>query len=504
MKLRSYQEKFVLNISRSLVKNKRVIGQLATGGGKSICFASICDRYVKKSGKSVLILVHRKELLKQAKNTLHKAYGLNAQVIVAGMRTIPDAPVYVGMVESTFRRLDKLKNIGLLIIDEAHLASFNKIIDHYSDILIIGFTATPLASNKTKPLKNYFESIVCGIDIPDLIKEGNLCQNITYAPKETVNRSELNVVRGEFDDNQMGIEFSKPKHVNNTIAAYERFSLGQKTIIFNVNISHSKLVCENFIDKGYNCRHLDGESTDRDEILQWFDATPDAILCNIGIATTGFDQPDIETVIVNKATQSMPLWLQMTGRGGRPHDIKKMFTIIDMGGNIVVHGDWCAPRDWEDIFYNPPKKGDGVAPVKECPECGAFLHARKMICEIIIDGVDAGCGYIFPEKQLEEAESIDFMVATQGIDIESLIENNRMYKDYYTFYKIGTELAYQAKNVISKMNDEQFYFILDRYHEIGRQWCKHHKKKYNQWHRDLAESHLIQEIEKNFKSWKKS
>ena len=203
MQLRDYQAAAVEAVARKLTQHKKVVFQLATGGGKTITFSAIAKRYIEKSGKAVLILVHRKELLQQTRKTLFQFAGINSQVIIAGMKTVPDAPVYVGMVESVNRRIDRLKNIGLVIIDEAHNLSFAKMHEHFPEQMIIGFTATPLTSNKAKPLKNYYQDIVCGVDIPDLIKMGSLCQNITYAPKN-VDPKTLAIKAGEFDEKLIG------------------------------------------------------------------------------------------------------------------------------------------------------------------------------------------------------------------------------------------------------------------------------------------------------------
>ena len=385
MILRPYQERFINNIAAKLRIHRKVVAQLATGGGKTVCFAAICDRYCAKSSQDVLILVHREELLTQAS----KAIRLPMQKVVAGMKTIPAARVYVAMVESAHKRLGLFSNIGMVIVDECHIGNFTKVIEHFKEQYIIGFTSTPLAAKKTNPLRNYFDDIVCGIDIPDLIEDGFLAPEQTYSSSSIVERAKLKMKAGEFDASQMGAMYKEPKYIDTTLKAYQKHSLGRKTIIFNCNVEHSQAVNAAFIAAGFNSRHLDATSTDRVETLEWFANTPDAILNNIGIATTGFDQPDIETVIVNKATASMPLWLQMCGRGARPHPIKLAFTIIDLGGNCLTHGSWAASRNWEDIFHNPKKPGAGVAPVKECPTCAALLHTSKMECY---------CGHIFPKK----------------------------------------------------------------------------------------------------------
>ena len=412
------------------------------------------------------------------------------------MKVVPKSAVYVAMVESTIKRLPE--NIGLVIIDEAHNLSFAKMFEHFPTQLIIGFTATPLTSNKHKPLKNYYDDIVCGVDIPDLIKDGNLCQNITFMPKDTVDASALKIKAGEYDEGAMALEFSTAKHIQNTVDAYQRYTPGTKCIVFNCNIVHSNLVTQAFLDRGLNCRSLDSTMDNRDDIVKWYLSTPDAILCNVAILTTGFDAPDTETIIMNRATLSMPLWLQCTGRGSRPTDAKSVFTIIDLGQNAITHGDWSDSRDWENIFFNPPKVGKpGIAPVKICPQCQAMMAVRKLVCD--------HCGFEFPAPEIEEAERMsDFVIVTSGIDVPSLIEENKERKEYYPFFLIGKRLAEAAKKTVPQMNEETFNFILRNYNELAKEWCKTKEKKYNQWHQERAKQTLTEEIQKHFKKWQPS
>jgi superfamily II DNA or RNA helicase len=208
---RPYQEKSINGAARKIFEGKRKIcNQLATGGGKTVIFSSITDRYIKKSGLSVLIAVHRIELLSQTRKALFNAFGIEAFLIKAGVRYIPHSQVYVCMVESVTNRIKKLadKNIGMVIIDECHIASFNKLHNFFPTQIILGFTATPLSSSKKLPVKMFYEDIVCGVDIPELIKDGHLCQNMTWAPKETVDRLSLAIKGNDFDDTVMAQNFS--------------------------------------------------------------------------------------------------------------------------------------------------------------------------------------------------------------------------------------------------------------------------------------------------------
>jgi hypothetical protein len=275
--------------------------------------------------------------------------------------------------------------------------------------------------------------------------------------------------------------YKEPKYIDTTINAYKQHSIDRKTIIFNCNVEHSMAVNAAFLAQGFNSRHLDADSTDRAEVLEWFANTPNAILNNIGIATTGFDQPDIETVIVNKATASMPLWLQMCGRGARPHPIKLAFTIIDLGGNCLTHGSWAAARNWEDIFHNPKKPGAGVAPVKECPKCAALLHTSKMECF---------CGYEFPKKIVLDQGIEDFILMTDSVDIKKLIQMNEHHKEYRSLFVAIEHVALMAKKNIKKLNADNYLHISKKNHEIARLWCHERNRRFNRFHKDLVDEKL--------------
>ena len=115
------------------------------------------------------------------------------------------------------------------------------------------------------------------------------------------------------------------------------------------------MVHETFYNAGYDVKHLDNTNSDneRREIIQWFKHTPDAILTSVGILTTGFDEPTVDTIILNRATKSLTLYHQMIGRGSRVLPNKKEFTVIDMGNNAARFGLWNTPIDWYAIFKSP-------------------------------------------------------------------------------------------------------------------------------------------------------
>lgn len=542
MTLHQYQNAFIKTIADYLTRCRKVACQLATGGGKTVTFAGICSKYLKKHnkpdilpgfGKTILIIVHRIELLAQTRETCYNAFNITCQPIEAGIKYVPRADVYVCMVETLQRILmkpdgvKKFGDVGLVIIDEAHRLEFMKLHEHFPTQFILGFSATPKTASKKKPMKMFYDDLVCGIGITDLIAwnkkhpEQGLCQNITYAPKDTVDRLELAkkkgaITGGDFNDRIMGNEFSKVKYVHNTVESYRRLTNGTKALVFNVNIFHSKVVTEAFVKAGYDAKHLDSKMSEaeRRQVIHWFKNTPGSILCNVGIATTGTDIPSVETVIINKSTLSMPLWLQMTGRGSRPTLAKSMFTIIDMGGNAITHGDWCQDRDWYEIFNHPDKPSkNSVAPVKTCPKCDGVIPASVRACPLTMpDGVTP-CGFVFEKKIAVEIDLHDFIVVTKNIDVDSIIQENQHKKEHYPFFQIGYKLANQAKETIKEMTNERAEYILNTYYELAREWIRKGNEKVketgkgkrralNGWYKDKAGEHLFEQLAIRFPNWK--
>lgn len=483
---------------------KRLVFQLATGGGKTVSFAGLIKRYLTRhADKKVVILVHREELLKQARRTLYDWYEMVAAPVTAGSSYLPNVPVYVAMVETANNRLKKnpnyFGNVGLVIVDECHLGNFKKLYGYFPEALIIGFTATPISSSKLDPLKNQFQDIVCGIDIPDLIAQGSLVPNKTYHI-ENVKHKDLKVgSNGEFDEREMGNVYSSTKFVQNCLAAYKEHSLHKKTLIFNCNIEHSKKVHAAFLSFGYPSRHLDGEAPEPERLdtLKWFKETPNAILNNVGVLTTGFDEPSVESVIINRSTKSTPLWLQMTGRGSRPFPGKNFFYIVDLGGNVREHLDWCESRNWHDIFHNPDKpKPPGEAPLKACVGCKVEIHLSTIICkhcgaenkrQVVYDDAVISLSLVAGKKPLQ-------------IDVPALIAQNSQKKEYFTLHQVKSLIVLHAKKVwrIRRLTDADATKLMEMYQLQVKEWCKLMGRKYNQWHRDTTGVWMKEELKRAF------
>lgn len=334
--------------------------QLPTGGGKTVIFSEIVRKYLKEKNKKVVILTHRIELCKQTSKMLH-GFNVNNKVINSKVKELHDQNEYqcfVAMVETLNNRLQEdkleLEDIGLVIIDEAHYNSFRKLFKYFEHCFILGVTATPLSSNFKLPMKDNYKELIVGDSITSLVEQGFLAQAVTHT--YDVGLSGLTIgMNGDYTVKSSEKLYIDTSMQEKLLQSYNEVCKGKKTLIFNNGIRTSIEVEETFKRAGLEIRHLDNTNTkeERKEILKWFKNKPDAILTSVSILTTGFDEPSVECIILNRATKSLTLYYQMIGRGSRILKDKKEFNIVDLGNNVARFGLWNEPVDWQQVFRSP-------------------------------------------------------------------------------------------------------------------------------------------------------
>jgi len=341
--------------------NYNLVFQLPTGGGKTVIFSEIARRFIKEKQKKVLILTHRIELSSQTSRMLDE-FGVANKVITSDVKSLDDQNEYmcfVAMVETLKNRLNDdlldMQDVSMVIIDEAHYNSFRKLFKYFQNCFILGVTATPLSSNIKLPMNEIYDELLVGEPISMLIERGFLAKATTYTFDVALGGLKVGI-NGDYTVKSSDDLYTSNLMQDKLLHAYVEQSLGKKTLIFNNGINTSWHVYETFKAAGYsNVRHLDNtfSKQERLEILQWFKHTPDAILTSVSILTTGFDEPSVDTIILNRATKSITLYYQMIGRGSRIFEGKKNFSVIDLGNNCARFGLWSEPINWKRIFKSP-------------------------------------------------------------------------------------------------------------------------------------------------------
>jgi superfamily II DNA or RNA helicase len=356
----AYQEKDIQSVFDTMESKPhlKLLYQLPTGGGKTVVFSEIARRFIERFDKTVMILTHRKELCRQTSGTLKKL-GVQNKIINSTTSNFKSgSDCYVAMVETLRNRIKSTKikthEVGLVIIDEAHHNSFRKLIGSFKNAFVIGVTATPFSADISKPMKQHYDMLITGENIATLIDKGFLAK-----PTFFVYEVELNTLKtgahGDYTINSSNELYGAPAMLDSLLTAYSDHAKGKKTLIFNNGIEASVKVYDTFKAAGIAIRHLDNKTSDKErkEILKWFKKTKDAVLTSVSILTTGFDEPSVKHIILNRATTSITLYHQMVGRGARRLPSKARFSVTDLGNNIQRFGEWQEAVDWNYAFENP-------------------------------------------------------------------------------------------------------------------------------------------------------
>jgi len=112
--------------------------------------------------------------------------------------------------------------------------------------------------------------------------------------------------------------------------------------VFLPLIATSQKFCRLLIEEGFRAAEVNGESTDRAEILSDFEAGKYDVLCNSMLLTEGWDCPTVDCIVVLRPTQVRSLYCQMVGRGTRIADGKDFLLLLDFLWMTERH-ELCRP-----------------------------------------------------------------------------------------------------------------------------------------------------------------
>ncbi|MGD9216517.1 MAG: helicase-related protein [Desulfobacteraceae bacterium] len=389
--------------------------------GKTIIFCKLIETLLSQwPHLRIGILAHRRELITQARDKLLKVWP-QAPVGVAcastGMAINTDKPVVIGSVQTLMRRVETTAPFDLVIVDESHrLPPINKksqyqqwlaaMKQYNHKVRIIGFTATPFrlghgyiyGTAKRADHDNLFESLNYRIGIKELQNQGYLC---AYRAKEAKNISyDLKKIKVAGDFNTAGLAevMSRSEHVGSAVRAMEKYAADRKRIVvFCVTIEHAEKVMQAFRKAGYTaaCVHSKMGLFQRDMTLRLFEKGLVRIICNVGVLTEGWDSPAVDCVIMCRPTKSAALYVQMCGRGLRPHPGKADVLILDLSNNCATHGDPDTPK-----VVVPGRKSGAADPIlKVCPKCFELVAVAAKVCR--------ACGYVWPVETVEHHGDVE-------------------------------------------------------------------------------------------------
>ena len=434
MELRHYQQTAVDRIYDYLrEKSGNPCVVLPTGSGKTPLLATLCrDAVVNWDGR-VLVLAHVKELLEQSLSKIKAvAPDLDVGVYSAGLkRKEKDNAVVVAGIQSAYKRGAELGRFDLVIVDEAHLISeksegtyqqlLSDLMEINPDLRIIGLTATPYRTGdgdlcgKDKLLTE----IAYEVGVKQLINEGFLSRIVNKHAVGSIDTSAIKIVRGEFDDRQAEAAFIEGAIVRNACEEILGWTATRKSVlIFCQTIDHARMVVNHLEIALANVESIFGDTPDNDraDILKRFKDGQIQYLVNVNVLTTGFDAPNVDAVVLLRATVSPGLYYQMVGRGFRLAEGKENCLLLDFGGNVRRHG----PVD----VIRPKAKGKSEEQSNRvCPSCREVLPVACKVC--------TECDFVFEKQEREithdpfadDAEPVSTDPVTERVPVEKVFYN---------------------------------------------------------------------------------
>ena len=326
----------------------RTLLVLPTGTGKTIVFASVAADQVR-AGHRVLILAHRGERLEQAADKLQRSTGLVSAVEKADATCLNTwFRVVVGSVQTLQRtaRLERFPHdyFGTIIIDEAHHAitdGYRRILDYFGSAKVLGVTATPDRGDM-RNLGEVFDSLAFEYKLTDAIKEGYLCRIMAQTIPLKLDISSVTMSGGDYAVGDLGTALDP--YLEQIAAEMAQRCKGRKTVVFLPLIKTSQKFRDLLNSHGFCAAEVNGQSTDRKEVLADFDAGKYNVLCNSMLLTEGWDCPSVDCVVVLRPTKVRSLYSQMVGRGTRLSPGKSELLLLDFLWMTDKH-ELCRPAD---------------------------------------------------------------------------------------------------------------------------------------------------------------
>jgi superfamily II DNA or RNA helicase len=363
IKLRSYQRHILEQVRRSLLGMPRASGEdrldrpavaAATGSGKTVMFSHLVlddhwtEGRVSPQGRR-LILVHRDELVNQARGTL---LGVDPAArdrigIVKAERDEHDAEIVIASVDTlrSEERRRRITDVGLIIADEAHHAvapTWRTALGHYGaweGTPAVGWSATLSRADGGK-LGDIWQEVVAKYSIIDGIRAGSLVDaEGLRVHVQAYDTSLIKVSRGDLGTGATGgalHDADAPAAVARAYSEHARREDGtpRPGVVFTPTVAIAQETADALTDIGIPAEMLSGSTPtdERAEIYERYRLGRTVVLCNAMVLTEGWDAPWAEVAVIMRVTRSASLYTQMVGRVLRPWPGKEKALVIDVVG----------------------------------------------------------------------------------------------------------------------------------------------------------------------------
>ena len=428
IKLFDYQEDMKERIEKAFESHQSVMVQMPTGTGKTILLAEVVkseklkgknpdgEKSEKLKGKNpcVWIVVHRRELVEQIKETLAKqldsslfTFHSSLNPLDSSLFTLHSSLIKVFSIQWLSKHYHELEEKpSLIIIDEAHHAvakTYKEVMDACPEAKKLGLTATPCRLTK-RGFTDLFDVLLQSWSVKKFIADGWLSLYDYMSIREDsedwrlVNSLKKRGADGDFSLREMSEKLNVQPSIERLCDTVMRYAANKKGITYAIDIAHAERIAQYYREHGLNAVAISSKTPpeERKQIIERFKNTncheierdsitnyhelptnchelssncrqfktqnscsgkrlyePSAklkILITVDLFGEGFDCPDVEFIQLARPTLSLAKYLQQVGRGMRVFEGKKYCLILDNVGLYRLFGLPSDDRDWQAMF----------------------------------------------------------------------------------------------------------------------------------------------------------
>ncbi len=356
-KLRDYQQK-ASDTAVAFFNDKKAkynaIMVLPTGSGKSLVIADIANRLQGYT----LVFQPSKEILEQNYKKLCSYGVLDCSVYSASFNSKKISRITFATIGSVIRHTDDFQHFNNIIIDECHLVNAKG--GMYEEFIrntgckVLGLTATPyrLSSisfgamlkflTRTRPL--IFSKVIYHVQISTLLDMGFLSK-IDYFQMNPLgwneNNLQANSTGADYTDKSVEAEYNRIDFYGYLVSIVKRLLCPKRggarkgILVFTRFLKEAERLTQSI----ECCEMVSGTTpkVERERILNDFKSGKIKVVVNVGVLTTGFDYPQLDTVVMARPTMSLAMYYQIVGREIRPYKDKQAW-FVDLCGNINRFG----------------------------------------------------------------------------------------------------------------------------------------------------------------------
>ncbi len=204
---------------------------------------------------------------------------------------------------------------------------------------MLGVTATPDRGDQ-KNLGRIFDSLAYEYTLPQAIKDGYLVPIRALTIPIKIDFTKVGTSAGDYKPNDIATALDP--YLEQIAEEMAKHCADRKTVVFLPLIKTSQKFRDILCRHGFRAAEVNGNSDDREQVLEDFSTGKYNVLCNSMLLTEGWDCPEVDCVIVLRSTKVRSLYCQMVGRGTRLAEGKDHLLLLDFLWHTERH-ELCRP-----------------------------------------------------------------------------------------------------------------------------------------------------------------